>query len=67
MNHEVQGLKDKYLGKRIKLIWMGDPHPVEPQTKGTVYLVDDMGTLHVKWDNGRTLGVIPNSDIFISI
>lgn len=67
MNLEVQELREKYLGKRIKLIWMGDSHPVEPQTKGTVDHIDDIGTLHVKWDNGRTLGVIPNEDIFILI
>lgn len=67
MNKEVQELKDKYLGKRIKLIWMNDKHSVPPQTKGTVDHVDDIGQLHVKWDNGRTLAVIPHEDIFILI
>ena len=33
-------------------------------TRGTVMLVDDAGTIHPKWDNGRTLGVIPNVDDF---
>ena len=67
MNKEVEELKAKYLGKRIKCIWMNDPQPVEPQTKGTVDHVDDRGQLHVKWDNGRTLALIPHSDIFILI
>lgn len=67
MNKNIKELRDKYVGKRIKLIWMGDPHPVEPQTKGTVDHVDDMGQLHVKWDNGRTLALIPEEDIFILI
>jgi hypothetical protein len=67
MNKEVEELRAKYVGKRIKCIWMNDPHPVEPQTKGTVDHVDDIGTLYVKWDDGRTLGIIPNEDIFILI
>ena len=35
-----------------------DPHPVKPGTCGTVQLVDDIGTLHCKFDDGRMLGVI---------
>jgi hypothetical protein len=46
---------------------MNDPYPVKPQTKGTVDRVDDIGTLHVKWDDGRTLGIVPNEDIFILV
>jgi len=46
---------------------MSDPNPIPPQTEGTVDHIDGIGTLHVKWDNGRTLGVIPNEDIFILI
>lgn len=64
---EVLELREKYVGKRVKVIWMNDPQPVEPQTKGTVDHVDDQGQLHVKWDNGRTLALIPHSDIFILV
>jgi hypothetical protein len=68
MNEKVSELRLKYMGKRVKCIWMDDPyHPVPPQTKGTVDHVDDIGTLHVKWDNGSTLGLVPHSDIFILI
>ena len=46
-------------GTRIGLISMSDPYaPVPSGTKGTVSFVDDMGTIHPKWDNGRSLGVI---------
>ena len=31
---------------------------------GTVAYVDDMGTLHMKWDNGRSLGICPDADSF---
>ena len=50
-------------GDRIRLINMDDPYsPVEPGTEGTVRMVDDLGTVHVNWDNGRTLGVVPDVD-----
>ena len=52
-------------GTRIMLLQMGDdPHPVEPNTRGTVQFVDDMGTLHCDFDNGRQLGVVPGEDSF---
>ena len=41
--------------------------PIEPGTQGTVDCVDDVGTLHCKFDNGRTLGVIPGEDSFKTI
>ncbi len=62
---DIERLRETYLGKRIKCIWMSDPKPIPPQTKGIVEHIDDMGTLHVKWDNGRILGIIPEEDIFI--
>ena len=52
-------------GTRIMLLQMGDdPHPVEPNTRGTVKFVDDMGTLHCDFDNGRQLGLVPGEDSF---
>ena len=32
--------------------------------RGTVEHVDDQGQLHMKWDNGRSLAVVPNADDF---
>lgn len=52
-------------GTRIMLLKMGDdPRPVEDNTKGTVRLVDDMGTIHCDFDNGRALGIVPGEDRF---
>lgn len=51
-------------GTRIELIAMADDYAVAPGTKGTVRCVDDMGTIHMTWDNGRTLGLIPGEDSF---
>jgi hypothetical protein len=41
-----------------------DPRPIPPDTKGTVVSVDDMGTVHCVFDNGRRLGLIPGEDVF---
>ena len=50
---------------RIRLLHMDDPYnPVEPGTTGTVEMVDDAGQIHVQWDNGRTLAICPEVDLF---
>lgn len=63
---EVDRIKEQYpVGTRIELISMDDPHaPIESGMQGTVDMVDDIGTLHMKWDNGRTLGIVPGEDNF---
>ena len=53
-------------GMRIKLTSMvDDPNPIAAGTEGTIILVDDMGVIHVNWDNGRRLGVIPGVDEYV--
>ncbi|HHV75604.1 MAG TPA: DUF4314 domain-containing protein [Thermoanaerobacterium sp.] len=63
---KVQRIKEQYPGgTRIRLMRMDDPYaPIFPGTEGTVDFVDDIGTLHCIFDNGRTLGVIPGEDSF---
>ena len=62
----VKRMKEQYpAGTRIVLDQMGDdPHPIPPGTKGTVRVVDDMGTVHCDFDNGRRLGLVPGEDTF---
>lgn len=62
----VDAIKTMYpQGTRIELIHMDDPYaPVPSGTKGTVEFVDDMGQIAMKWDNGRTLALIPEVDEF---
>jgi len=57
-------MRSKYTGRRVKCILMKDENPVPPGTEGTVTMVDDSPTIHVIWDNGSTLGLIPNVDEF---
>ena len=44
-----------------------DPRPIDPGTKGTVIHVDDIGTVHCSFDNGRQLGLVPGEDSFHKI
>ena len=62
----VKRMKDTYTpGTSIQLDYMGDdPRPIPPGTKGTVRIVDDMGTVHCDFDNGRRLGLVPGEDVF---
>ena len=62
-------MKEQYpAGSRIVLEYMGDdPHPIASGTKGTVRIVDDLGTVHCNFDNGRRLGLIPGEDSFYII
>lgn len=52
------------VGKRITLNHMEDPEPIPDGATGTVVAVDDWGHIHVQWDNGRSLSVIPGEDSF---
>ncbi len=63
---QVDRIKAQYpAGTRIELDSMGDdPHPIAPGTLGTVQCVDDIGTVHCSFDNGRFLGLVPTEDYF---
>lgn len=55
----INQLKRKYpVGTRVKLIEMEDDQAPPIGTLGTVYGVDDIGSILVEWDNGSTLNVI---------
>ena len=52
-------------GTRIVVDYMGnDPNPIAVGTKGTVIAVDDIGTLHCEFDNGRCLGLLYGEDVY---
>ena len=62
----VNFIKEQYPpGTRIRLNSMEDPyHPILPGTEGEVDFVDDEGQIFMKWDNGRTLPLVPGEDSF---
>ena len=63
---EVEKIKQKYpSGTRIKLEYMNDDYGVPSGTYGTVKYVDDALQIHVAWDNGGSIALLPEEgDIF---
>lgn len=62
---ELADLWNRYpTGSRVKLTCMNDPYcqDLKPGMMGTVTHVDDIGTIHVAWDCGSTLGVVYGED-----
>lgn len=61
----INRIKSLYpTGTRLKCVEMNDTQAVPTGTLGTVEFVDDMGTIHVNWDNGSSLGLIVGEDSF---
>ena len=51
------------VGKRVRLVRTSDPYTrLSPGDEGVVTSVDSLGTLHVSWDNGSSLGLIYMED-----
>lgn len=63
---EVNRIRERFpVGAQIVINSMSDdPNPIDPGTKGTVRHVDDAGTVHCVFENGRMLGLIPGVDSF---
>ena len=60
---EVERLRQQYpAGTVVKLVRMDDSQAPPPGTKGTVRYVDDIGTIHVSWETGSSLGVVYGMD-----
>ena len=60
----VNLIREQYpAGTRVELVKMNDQYQkMEKGLTGTVTGVDDIGTIHVNWDNGSTLGVVYGAD-----
>ena len=60
---EVKVLRERFpKGTRVRLVRMDDKQAPPPGCMGTVRLVDDIGTIHVAWDNGSSLGIVYGAD-----
>jgi hypothetical protein len=60
----VESLRRQYpAGTRVALVSMNDPYTkLQPGDEGAVIVVDDMGTIHIQWDSGSTLGAVYGTD-----
>lgn len=55
-------------GSRVMLVHMSDPFTKMGYGEiGTVEHVDDIGTIHVKWDCGSGLGVVYGEDECVKV
>ena len=62
---ELRCLRQQYpKGTRLQLISMDDPHGVPEGMVGEVHFIDDAGQIHMKWETGSTLALIPGVDSF---
>ena len=60
----IERLKKEYpAGTRVELVSMNDEYrKLKLGEQGTVIGVDDIGTIHVNWDCGSSLGVAYGED-----
>lgn len=65
MQDFVKRLKERYpKGTKVRLLGMEDIQAPPVGTLGTVMFVDDIGTIHVRWENGSSLGLVWGEDSF---
>lgn len=66
---KVESIRKTFpIGTRVKCLTMrDDPRPIPSGTEGTVTLVDDIGNIHTRWDNGSSLALVPEVDDFIIV
>lgn len=60
----LQALRERFpKGARVELVKMDDPQAPPIGTKGTVFGVDDIGSIMVAWDSGGSLSVVYGEDV----
>ena len=53
-------------GDRVRLVRTGDPYTtLVCGDLGTVGFIDSLGTVHVDWDCGYKLGLVPGEDSWV--
>lgn len=62
----LEQLRKKYpVGTKLQLLSMrNETYPVLPGTVGEVTHIDDAGSIHMRWENGSSLALIPEIDSF---
>ena len=65
---KVDFLRKLYpVGCKVELHFMDDPQAPPSGTVGEVIFVDDIGQIHVKWETGSSLALIPSVDSFSKV
>ncbi|MBD3195338.1 MAG: DUF4314 domain-containing protein [Candidatus Lokiarchaeota archaeon] len=53
------------VGDRVRLITILDPYSeLEKGIEGIVTYIDSLKTIHVRWDNGTNIGLVPGTDSY---
>ena len=61
----LESMRKRYPpGTEVTLNSMEKESQMPPGLKGTVDMVDDTGQIHVSWENGSSLALIPGVDSF---
>jgi len=64
-NRNMDDFKRRYpAGTRLELISMEGECDMPVGLRGTVEFIDDAGQIHLRWDNGRSLALVPGVDSF---
>lgn len=67
-NERIKLLRETFpVGTKIQIDKMYDDRAIAENQIGIVSHIDDYGTIHCIFDNGRVLGVIDNLDLFHKI
>lgn len=62
---KAKRLREMYpKGTKVVLESMEGERQMPDGLKGEVYCVDDAGQIHVQWENGSTLALVPGVDSF---
>lgn len=65
---DINLIRGKYKsGTKIRLIYMEGEPQMKPGITGTVDMVDDIGQIHMKWENGSSLALNIGVDKFIIV
>ena len=65
LSRKAAYIKQRYpKGTRIRLNNMEGESDMSAGLEGTVAVVDDIGQVHMNWDNGRTLPLNTETDSF---
>lgn len=60
-----QFTREDLIGRRVRLVNTSDPYTsLRPGAEGVIDLIDSLGTYHITWDDGQSLGLVPGEDSF---